>query len=195
MINYFKLFLISLLFFYVKENSTAQITLSNKSMEGQPADATMPTGWFAQSEGTTPDILPGYWGVYTEPDDGDTYIGLITRQDGSFESIGQRLEQTIQEGQCYKFKLSLAHSDNYSGYNKPVHLKVWLGSKNKSRDQLIFLSPLIDHLDWEKYSIEFKADSNFDYLIIEAFISEEPSNHKGNILIDNLTPIYDCHRA
>ena len=59
------------------------ITILNSSFEGEPADATVPQGWMACQEGTTPDILPGYWGVYTYPANGDTYLGLITRGNGT----------------------------------------------------------------------------------------------------------------
>ena len=54
------------------------ITVINESFEGEPADATMPQGWMGCQEGTTPDILPGYWGVYTHPADGDTYLGPVS---------------------------------------------------------------------------------------------------------------------
>ena len=69
---------------------SSQIYLTNASFEGEPQDATVPTGWFACELGTTPDILPGFWGVYSESSEGETYLGLITREDGTFESIGQR---------------------------------------------------------------------------------------------------------
>ncbi|MCB0682774.1 MAG: hypothetical protein KDC32_18010, partial [Saprospiraceae bacterium] len=49
----------------------AQIPFQNPSFEGdEPQDATVPAGWFPCKEGTTPDILPGVWGVHTEPAEG-----------------------------------------------------------------------------------------------------------------------------
>src|SRR5689334_15278944 len=50
------------------------IELFNPSFEDTPQDATMPQGWTGCKEGTTPDILPGFWGVYTPPSDGQTYV-------------------------------------------------------------------------------------------------------------------------
>jgi hypothetical protein len=49
------------------------IELFNPSFEEEAQDATTPQGWSACKEGTTPDILPGFWGVYTMPSDGETY--------------------------------------------------------------------------------------------------------------------------
>ena len=73
------------------------VWLNNASFEGVPQDATTPSGWQECELGTTPDILPGFWNVYTEASDGETFIGLITRDDGSFESIGQRLSSPLKE--------------------------------------------------------------------------------------------------
>ena len=39
---------------------------------------------------TTPDILPGFWGEYNEANHGETYVGMITRANGTYESIGKR---------------------------------------------------------------------------------------------------------
>lgn len=176
-------------------NCVGQVTLSNPSFEGQPADATMPSAWYAESDGTTPDILPGYWGVYNDASDGETFIGLITRSDGSFESIGQRLESSLVNDLCYNFKIDLSYSNNYSGFNKPIHLKIWVSNKKGERQQLVFKSPLIKHLEWKSYNVEFTTESQMDYIILEAYINDKPVNHKGNILIDNMTFISPCNRA
>ncbi|NJK84417.1 MAG: hypothetical protein HC912_12160 [Saprospiraceae bacterium] len=123
------------------------IYLSNTSFEGQPDDATIPVGWFACTPSTTPDILPGPWGVYQEATEGDTYMGLITRGDGTFESIGQRLPKAIKAKECYKFSLDLAHSDTYAGYSEPIKLRIWLGQqkceKGNSLRKLISFNTLI----------------------------------------------------
>jgi hypothetical protein len=171
------------------------IELSNASFEGEPQDATVPQGWMACKEGTTPDILPGYWGVYTEPADGDTYVGLITRQNNTWESIGQRLTQPLKKGTCYDWGFDLAHSDTYSGYNGPIKLRVWASKLKCQKDQLIFESPLIEHLDWETYHFKFTPDNDYRYILFEAFHSEEPFSFQGNVLIDRLREIKACDRT
>ncbi len=177
---------------YVKAQ---HIELSNSSFEGEPRDATVPQGWMACKEGTTPDILPGYWGVYNEPSDGDTYVGLITRSNNTWESIGQRLPATLEKGSCYSWSLDLAHSDTYSGYNGPLKLRVWISKLKCQKDQLIYESPLIGHMDWETYHIKFTPNSDYRYILLEAFHSEEPVSYEGNILIDRLRSIKGCNKA
>ena len=190
-----KVFSISLLLllFHIS-GIQAQDLFTNPSLEDQPADATMPSGWFSGSRGTTPDILPGYWGVYLDAEDGDSYVGLITRPDGSFESIAQRLNSPLKVGSCYQMGLYLAHSDNYTGYNHPLKLRVYVANKKNKREQLIFESPLIDSEDWEFYRFEFTTESKAKYLILEAYNSNGKAS-KGNILIDGLSELKFCNRV
>jgi hypothetical protein len=175
---------------------SAQAKLQNGSFEGdEPQDATTPAGWHPCKEGTTPDILPGVWGVYTEASEGETFVGLITRDDGSYESIGQRLSQPLKTKECYELSIDLAHSKTYSGYNGPVKLRVLGGQSKCGRDQVIAISETIDHTDWETYSFEFVPKVPINYLIIEAHYKDGPFSHRGNILIDNIQPVKQCVRA
>ncbi len=182
-------------FIFFSTSATAQIMLDNSSFEGTPADATMPSGWFAATKGTTPDILPGYWGVYNEPSDGETYLGIITRGDASFESITQRLSSKLEKGYCYSMSFDLAVSDNYTGYNSPIHLRVWIGSKKNKREQMVYKSPLIKNEDWKNFRFEFTPESDMYYIILEAHISDTPVSHEGSVLIDNISPISYCNKA
>jgi hypothetical protein len=171
------------------------IEIANGSFDGEPADATVPQGWLSCKEGTTPDILPGYWGVYTEASDGDTYLGLITRQNNTWEVIGQRLSAPLLKGSCYAWAIDLAHSSTYSGYNNPIKLRVWIGKSKCAKDQLIYESPLIEHSDWRTYKIKFTPEDEYRYIMLEAFHSEEEVIWKGNILLDRIRAIQGCDRS
>lgn len=171
------------------------IELTNPSFEGEAADATMPVGWLMSTPGTTPDILPGYWGVYQDAEDGDTYLGLITRPDGSWEAIAQRLPRTLMPKECYQFAIDLAHSRTYSGYSGPLQLRVYGGKTKSDRSYLLFESPLIKHVHWKTYPIQFSLDRQVDYLIIEAFHAAGTFSYPGNILIDNISRLVSCPRA
>ena len=106
-----KLLSVALFLLLVQPNSSAQtINFVNPSFEGIPQDATMPTGWHSCKQGTTPDIMPGPWGVNTEAFDGETYMGLITRENGTWESVEQRLSETLKKGECYTFDAKLCYS-------------------------------------------------------------------------------------
>jgi len=173
----------------------AQITVINPSFEDEPSDATTPQGWSPCDNMTTPDIFPGFWGVYNEPSHGETYVGIITRENGTFESFGQRLTGSLEADLCYFSEIDLAHSIIYSGYNKAIKLRIYLGSDNCSKDQLIFESPSINHMTWKTFKFNFYPDNNYNYIILEAYYKDGVFSHKGNILIDNLRPFLRCGGA
>ena len=156
--------------------------LLNPSFEGEPRDATIPRGWYQCEKGTTPDILPGPWGVYLEAEAGETYLGLITRENGTWESIGQRLSKPLEKDECYYITVSLAHSDAYMGYNQPIKLRIWGGKSKCERTQLLGESVRIEHSDWETYSFDFTAKEVMKYLIVEAYHSDSEFSYPGNIL-------------
>lgn len=171
------------------------IYFDNPSFEGEPADATVPVGWLPCEEGTTPDILPGFWGVYREASEGDTYVGLITRGDGTWESITQRLEATLAKGECFRFTLDLARAATYNQYNRPIKLRVWGSARKCEKNQLLLETDFINHTFWKPYEVSFYAKGPINYIIFEAFYQEGPFRHQGNLLIDNLSPVKKCPRA
>jgi len=172
-----------------------RIRLNNSSFEGNAQDATTPVGWQPCALGSTPDILPGHFGVFNEASEGDTYIGLITRKDGSFESIGQRLKRTLEPSECYTFNLDLAHSDTYANYSDVLKLRIYGGTTRCESEQLLFESESIEHTDWKTYKVQFSPKEKINYIIIEAHYKDGKFSSKGNILIDNITTIRTCIRA
>jgi len=113
----------------------------------------------------------------------------------TFESIGQRVSETMIEGYCYQFNIDLAHSNSYSGYSKPIKLRIYTANKKCGDQQLIFESPMIEDEDWQNFTIKFTPEKDYRYLLFEAFYKEGWFKRKGNILVDNITPIIHCNKA
>lgn len=174
---------------------SAQSYIKNASFEGNPQDATIPAGWFVCEEGSTPDILPGPWGVHEEAADGDTYLGLITREDGTWESIGQRLASSLKANECYTFSLELAQSKTYAGYSNPLRLRIWGGTTKCSKEQLLLETGFVRKAEWSAYEVEFIAKKPINYIIIEPFYKDGKFSYQGNILVDNISSIKKCVRA
>lgn len=171
------------------------IRLENAGFEDEPSDATVPAGWHPCAEGTTPDILPGPWGVYNEPSEGDTFMGLITRQDGSFESVGQRFSTPLLKNECYRFRVDLAHSKTYTGYNRPLKLRIYGAETRCDKLELIGKTGFIEHTDFRTYDFSVVPKTNLNYIVIEAYYRADAFSHMGNILIDNISVIQRCPRA
>ena len=167
----------------------------NNSFEGEPQDAFIPVGWHKCTPLTTPDILPGVWGVYQEPAEGSTFVGLITRNDGSYESIGQRFPKPLKAGQCYRITLFVAHSETYAGFNEVIRFRIWGGNEKCRRSELIYESVDVDHSDWKQYIIEYTPDSDLKYFILEAAFPDANKDSRGNVIFDYIDAIRKCDQV
>lgn len=172
-----------------------KIHLTNPSFEDYPRASACPEGWASYTPGSTPDIMPGAWGVQVKAFDGFTSVALVTREDGTREDISQRLPQALKSGTCYTFSIYLAHSKQYVGYNHPTRLRIW-GSSGKSKQQLLASSVLIDHENWVEYKFQFVPNHAMQYITFEAYFAPGSLFHyRGNILLDQCSPIERCDRA
>lgn len=173
-----------------------QIKLNNASFEGEPKDAKTPNGWDPCGTSTTPDILPGFWGVENKPENGKTFLGLITRQNETWEYIGQKLSNPLKKGECYMFSASLAKSPNYALYNRSIILKIWGGESSCVKKQLLAQTDLIDHYDWKQYDFVLIPKGEYNYIILEAYYGKDTIwPYNGNFLLDNCSAIELCNRV
>lgn len=172
------------------------IVLANPSFEGRPHDAVTPDQWQACGLDSSPDILPGPWGVYQKPTHGVTFLGLITRENNSWEALGQKLPKPLRADRCYKFSIDLALSPAYAGYSRPTRFRIW-GAKNTcQRDELLGTSPTIDHYEWKTYEFIFSPQIDYPYLIIECYYKTPTLEYyRGNLLLDNISSFEFCDRA
>ncbi|MEQ1745997.1 MAG: hypothetical protein ABMA02_11255 [Saprospiraceae bacterium] len=186
--------------FALWQNALAQqpdgkIHLQNPSFEDRPQASHCPSGWVSFTLGSTPDIMPGAWGVHVRPQDGLSCMALVVREDGTREDVSQRLPQSLQPGVCYTIVMHLTHSKEYVGYNLPARLRIWGGSEREKR-QMLATSGLIDHEDWKEYKFQFVPNHEMRYITFEAFYAPGSlRKYRGNILLDNCSPIERCDRA
>lgn len=195
MIKGFQTFLIVAICSIGASSIYGQFILNNPSFEDEPSDANVPMGWFACEEGTTPDVLPGPWGVVEDSYEGETYVGLITRRDRSFESIGQRFSEKLTKDMCYSFSFALGKSRTYNGYNKDIYLRIWGGTRKCKKTQLLYESQAVDFDDWKEIKVKFTAEKKLEYILFEAYWPEDKPARNGHILIDNISEIDECSKV
>lgn len=205
--NQSRLFL-SLLCVYCLQWAGAQevITLTNPSFEDRPGANRPPMGWkdcgYQFPGETPPDVQPsGSWEVYKPASDGDTYLGMVVRENDTWESVSQPLSGTLKKGKSYSFDISLCTSEVYlsatkanqhakSNYTTPAKLRIWGGNSYCSKEVLLAESPLITNNQWKKHSFVFKPGKNVTYIVLEAFYKTPTLvPYNGNILVDNASPI------
>jgi hypothetical protein len=176
------------------------ITMLNPGFEGLPRHSTPPPNWMnCGSPGESPpDTQPEMtFQVSLPPFAGNTYLGMVTRDNNTTESVGTYLTEVLVKGLCYQFSLAIAKTNSYysvsraknvrANYNHPTRLKIW-GSRGKcEREELLAESPIINHRDWQEYTFIIKPElGSYSVITLEACYPEDDPAFftNGNILLD-----------
>lgn len=204
------LYLLPLLFSVSINAQDEPIFLTNPSFEGVAGEGAikgqLPKGWTdcGFPGETVPDVHPkggdGAFQVTQLPTHGNTYIGMVVRENDTWEMVSQRLNSPLEAGNCYTFSISLARSILYvspsrldgelKNYTKPIKLRIWGGNGYCAREELLDESPLISGSVWREYNFRFEPKQNYSYIVFEAFYNTPtPFPYNGNILLDNASTI------
>lgn len=200
----------------------AVITLSNPSFEDTPRAGTNKfigiKGWVdcgtREFNESPPDIHTEnpndpIFGVTKAAKDGKTYLGMVTRENESWESVSQKLSAPLETGKCYTFSIDLARSETYFSMmqdvtyasddtqpiqttppSKPAVLRIWGGINYCPRNQLLAESKPVTNTDWETYTFEFTPNINTKAISLEAFYKTPVLDpYFGHILLDNASEI------
>jgi outer membrane protein OmpA-like peptidoglycan-associated protein len=186
----------------------APIYLINPSFEDFPQQGKTPKGWedCGFPGETPPDIQPSgipsapYFQVTKPAFKDSTYLGMVVRDNDTWEMVSQRLTAPLNAGQCYEFSLYLCRSEMYvslsrvnsreTNYTTPAKLRIWAGSSYCNKKELIAETSAIINTRWLKYDFKFKPKETHNYIVLEAFYNTPvlfPYN--GNVLVDNASPI------
>ena len=187
------------------------IEIENPSFEDVPRqggvfrDATI-TGWYDCGElkfrsETPPDLHPiNAWKVTTPPSHGNTYLGMVVRDNDTWESVAQRLRTPLEAGQCYSFSIELARSKFYvsgsrktnsmENYTEPAVLRIWGGTGICGKQELLGVSVTVSNSEWRTYEFKFEPQRTVTYFTLEAFY-QTPTlvPYNGHLLLDNASEI------
>lgn len=203
-------------------SSQETIRLQNPSFEDIPhrGSATTPSvrawhdcGLSNFPSESPPDIHPvvdNAWEVAKAPYDGNTYLGMVTRANDSWESLSQALTTPIQGGVCYTFTAFLVRSDQYKSattktiqlgthdlenFVRPAVFQIWGGNYFCDKAELLGESPAVSNDTWKQYKFLFHPQKSHKYITIEAFYKTPILEaYNGHVLVDGLSEIVpvDC---
>lgn len=179
------------------------IKLDNPSFEDYPQAGHQPSGWFdcGFAGETPPDVNPtGQFKVSKNAYHGSTYVGMVTRDNNTWEAIGQRLKTPLLKGVTYTFSIYLARSEIYMSqsratgrdvnYITPATLRIWGGSGYCSKEEMIAETEPVSAATWQKFNFKFTPKANHNYFMIEAFYKVPTLfPYNGNVLVDNASDI------
>jgi hypothetical protein len=184
------------------------IELKNPGFENPVSEAgRTPLDWLnlGSTSETPPDIQPGLFGVMLNAQQGETYVGLVTRETNTWEGIGQQLNGWLKKDSSYTFSLWLARSNNYKSrtsfsqepvnFTAPTILKIWGYNSKTKKEELLAESQPVSHSKWVKYEFVLKpAFTDCDELDLMAYFAPGFEQKNGNLLIDNCSAIEKIDR-
>ncbi len=197
------------------------IQLTNPSFEGRPnagGRSMYIAGWndcgkYRFPGESAPDLQPGFFLVDLEAHDGDSYLGMVARDNETWESVTQGLYKSLKAGSCYNFSLHLATSTQYSSparrsgvmveeaiangepldsiaHTDPIVLRIWGGATQCAQTELLGETAPISNKSWKKFDFRLEPKQDLRYIMLEAFYKTPslfPQN--GHLLIDDLSDI------
>ena len=141
------------------------------------------------------------FGVDLKPYHGETYLGMVTRDNETWESLAQELSRPLTPDTCYSFSVHLASSAAYhslsrryetpQNYNHPTRLVVHSVDQRGEIMELLGATPPVDHPVWHPYTLVFRPDQPVQILKISAWYGVD-SITAGNVLVDAIGPIIPC---
>lgn len=128
-------------------------------------------------------------------------MGMVVRDNETWEAVGQGLTRPLEINQCYDFSLDLCRSEFYTSmsrktneradYLTPVVVRIWGGNSMCQPEELLDQTPIVTHSRWIPFTFKLRPKKgSYTYLMIEAYYRTPvlfPYN--GNVLIDNASPI------
>lgn len=203
-------------FMYVGLGLTAQdpvdVYLINPSFEDRPhrgGPGTSIHGWIDCGlinflGESPPDIHPapgneGFWKNNLPAAEGATYLGMVVRDNNTYESVGQKLSSPLLKNQCYDFTIYLSRAAKYvslthmtqaeGNYTTPIVIRIWGGKYPCDEFELLAESEAVNNTSWQINNFKIKPKRDIQYITFAAFYKTPvlfPYN--GNILIDGCSP-------
>ena len=196
---------VCMIFLFCSVQAQKTIRLHNPSFEwDNPQAGLTPGGWMNMGSDaeTPPDIQPGWFEVKMEAQDGEKYVGLVVRDNNTWEGIGQKLDGWLKKDSTYTFSLYLSRSINYQSvsrvtgaevnYKSPTILKIWGVNTRTLEEELLAESITVSPSVWTRYTFTLKpGTADFDEIDLMAYYAPGMEGKNGNLLIDNCSSIVE----
>lgn len=195
--------LVGMFFLLCTLQAQTTIRIQNPSFEWDDQSAgTTPGGWLNMgSDDESPtDIQPGFFGVIMKAADGKNYVGMVVRDNNTWEGIGQKLDGWMRKDSTYTFSVDLTRSNAYqsvsrktgknANFNQPTVLKIWGVNTRTNEEELLAESDAIGHSVWTRYAFTLQPlKADYDEIDLMAYYAPGKEGTNGNLLIDNCSDI------
>lgn len=152
---------------------------------------------------TPPDIHPnGFWGNNFPAFDGETYLGMVVRDNDTYEAVSTNLDAPLKGGKCYKFSIYLARSEEYlsrsrvtneqANYTIPAILEIWGGSSYCKETEFLGETIPVKNTNWKIYTFELSPKKTHTTITLAAnYVDLTDWPYCGHILLDGASDVIE----
>lgn len=176
--------------------------VNNPSFEDVEKSGASPKGWYDcgfddESPVDVHSSQSDFWGVKEYPADGNSFVGMVFRDNDTYEGISAKLIYPLLRDSTYRLTISVKQSPSYISssrinqdqtvnFDSPAQLEIWGGNRFCQMDLQLEVSAPITVGDWQELTFYITLPKDINYLSL--FVDRtDPYDENGHILIDNLT--------
>ena len=151
---------------------------------------------------TPPDVhtnSSNFFNVEENAQHGNNFLGMVTRDNQTWESLSCQLSDTLYANTAYVLQLYAQRSAEYrsiskvtgqsASYTTPSIIRIWGDNIICAKNELLALSHPVKNETWELYTFALQPKSHCTFLRLEVYYAEEGDYTNGSVLIDNIQPI------
>ena len=145
----------------------------------------------------------------------DRFLSMVTRDNGTWESISQELDKPLRAERKYLWKMYLATSRDLQSisallrdrirqkpnqvgfpleemkFDSPTRIFILGGSEPCQEEEILYHSPVIDHQEWKMYKIKLEPKTDISSIKLGVIYGNLTRETNGNILFDGISNIYE----
>ena len=154
---------------------------------------------------TPPDLhgpMTDFFGVRRLPQDGACFLGMVVRNNDTWERVSQKLSSPLEAGKCYSFRIYLSRDTLYKSatreesvlqsFTRPCVLRIHGGNGYCSAKEVLAETVPIENTEWRQYEFIFQPKQTWQFIELEAFYKTPvPFPYNGNVLLDNASAIVE----
>jgi len=137
----------------------------------------------------------GQFSVSEKSFEGDYFIGLMVREDGTTKGISQYLHKPLTAGKIYQFSVLLrlpsVFENQETDFFNPVVFEVYGSMDACSQDKLLAFSTPVTEQKWMQFDFILEPTDDFDWLTLRVGFMDNMEPYNGSVLIDYVSDIIE----
>ena len=135
------------------------------------------------------------FGVTAKAFEGDYFVGLVVRKNGTTEGMSQYLDKQLLAGKIYQFSVLLRAPKVFTNqgidFAHPVIFEVYGGSDACTTDELLAFTEAVTEKEWMQFDFVLEPTDDFDWLSLRVGFLDNRAPYNGSVLLDYVSDIIE----